>query len=281
MIAELEFLQKIEFQPNYIRHAIILAILPTLSDLQSPQVQNQSFTKKKRQGSNIIVSFTGQSTRKFIIGAHYDIWPKSGGINDNGAAVYILLQLIQYLSTFSKLQYSYDFVFFDWEEKGLLGSKFYLENASSDEIIEMINLDMCGLGDTLLFNQTPASEIDLATQLKTICLTQNLKYQILPSLPPGDNLSFEKQGISAVSIAIAPLITIPLIKHLALLFQYKGLTWKRIKSAMAFMIGMIKGYPLLDTMHTKKDIIETISSESMAQVFTLVSQLLLKIENNS
>ena len=86
---------------------------------------------------NIVVSFNA-SNERLVIGAHYDAIYY--GANDNAAACVILLNLIKDLKSTNK---SIDFVFFDKEEAGGVGSKEFISIVGKNKIKGMINLDMC------------------------------------------------------------------------------------------------------------------------------------------
>jgi len=277
MDSPIKFLKSIEFQPADVRKNIILNSIKKLDKKSKFSIRTQDFDHKKTNASNIIVSLVGNSEKKIVIGAHYDIWPKSGGINDNGAAVLILLELIKFSLTISDLEYSIDFAFFDLEEKGQLGAKEYLKQENNSNIIGMINLDMCGIGDYVIFNETPTTFPQLSAYMIKACIENDIKHKILTTLPPGDEIPFQKAGINSVSLAIVPEITLPIVERLAFITQSKGLKWARIKESVKFMFDMIKGYPLLKTMHSSTDTIDTISNESMEKVYLVVQKLLVEI----
>ncbi len=276
----LEFLKSIEFLPASSRKLILLNLLKELDTQSKFSVKIQEFLQKKELFSNIIVTATGKLPEKIVVGAHYDIWPNSGGVNDNGAAVFILLELIKERLTLSKSEYTVDFVFFDLEEKGQKGAKEYLKQEKKAEILCMINLDMCGIGDYIIFNETPSRFPHLSSILEKICYENKLHFKKFPNLPPGDEITFQNKNIPSISIGIVPEITIPAVEHLAFTTRLKGISWNRIKESVKFMIDMIKGTPVLDTMHSKDDITDTISVESMKKIYLVVRKVLFELNLN-
>ena len=122
-----------------------------------------------------IVGEIRSGNRKFrdeyiLIGAHFDHigrgGPNSGsrkpgldevhpGANDNASGVAGLLELAQKLShNKSKLKRSVLLVGFDAEERGLLGSKYFLEDTTmiNKDIVTMLNLDMIGrMKDSIVY----------------------------------------------------------------------------------------------------------------------------------
>ena len=80
-----------------------------------------------RNGVNIIAS-----SGDIVLGCHYDsIGP---GADDNASGVAVVLDVAKKVKGIT-------FVFFDAEERGLLGSKYYVKTATCKS---MINLDMIG-----------------------------------------------------------------------------------------------------------------------------------------
>jgi alkaline phosphatase isozyme conversion protein len=117
---------------------------------------------------NVIAERTGTSGKQIIIGAHYDTAPSSAtldrsnlqGTNDNSSGVGVLLELAQRVSAYEDVRHTFKFVLFGAEEVGLIGSEYYVENMSEDEIdntIVMINLDSLIFGDKLYLHAGPSA----------------------------------------------------------------------------------------------------------------------------
>jgi alkaline phosphatase isozyme conversion protein len=117
---------------------------------------------------NVIAERSGISGKQIIIGAHYDTAPSSAtldrsnlqGVNDNSSGVGVLLELAQRVSAYENARHSFKFILFGAEEVGLIGSEYYVENMSQDEIdntIVMINLDSLVFGDKLYLNAGPSA----------------------------------------------------------------------------------------------------------------------------
>jgi|GEM_PF-2154787 len=104
--------------------------------------------EETRTGYNIIARKTPQSYNStsdiFVIGAHYDSVEGAPGANDNGSGVSALLEiatLIAELPSDTEIR----LVAFDGEEDGLIGSYYYVDDLSEDElnrVVGMINFDM-------------------------------------------------------------------------------------------------------------------------------------------
>ena len=115
------------------------------------QIEAQSFSGEDMfgdpvQGRNIVLTIPGRrDAGQIIVGAHYD----GTGIGDNGSGVALLLATAAGL-VHAEPEFTLRFVFFDREEDGKVGSRYYA-NQMSDEAVAstlyMINLDALAFGD--------------------------------------------------------------------------------------------------------------------------------------
>lgn len=101
-------------------------------------VQRQAFSS----GTNIIGIQKGTSSRTIIIGGHYDSVSRSPGADDNASGTAMTLLMARQLSRM-KLQHTIRYVFFDAEERGLVGSAYYAKNMR-ETCDFMLNFDMVG-----------------------------------------------------------------------------------------------------------------------------------------
>jgi alkaline phosphatase isozyme conversion protein len=110
---------------------------------------------------NILAERPGTSGKQILLGAHYDSAPSSSvldrsqleGSNDNASGVGVLLELAQRLE--AKTTHTVKFLFFGAEEIGLVGSEYYANSLSPQDIdntLLMVNLDSLVVGDKLYFH---------------------------------------------------------------------------------------------------------------------------------
>ena len=142
---------------------------------------------------NIVVSFNPSSER-LVIGAHYDAF--FYGANDNGAACVILLNLINDLKDTDR---SIDFVFFDKEEAGGIGSREYINIVGKNNIKGMINLDMCGMGTNILLTYDKIGNLTFDFECMNKIITDKTAI-VLDGLPFGDYYNFINSGIPSIFI---------------------------------------------------------------------------------
>jgi alkaline phosphatase isozyme conversion protein len=101
--------------------------------------------------ANIIAIKEGESARRLIVGAHYDSAPVGEGYSDNATGVGLLLETAARVKS-QITPYTIVFVAFGAEEKGLLGSRYYLRAMDDLErraTMGMINLDAVAGGSAL------------------------------------------------------------------------------------------------------------------------------------
>ena len=113
---------------------------------------------------NVVASLPG-GPRRVVIGAHFDSVAAGPGANDNGSGTVTVVELARVAAS-RHYPFTLDFVLFDAEEVGLIGSARYVERldpAARQTILAMINLDMVGVGDRLTLSGD-AALLDVATQ---------------------------------------------------------------------------------------------------------------------
>jgi aminopeptidase YwaD len=145
----------------------------------------------------------------WLLGAHYDNVAGSSGANDNAASVVILLSL---LAALPRTTLPLEFVFFDLEEVEMQGSLAYVFHHGVRSVRGMINLDLCGVGDTLLLTlgeQYPDPRLSLAVQQASAGMAAMFGTIPLPS----DDFYFEGR-IPTLSVCIVPQADIPLMATL-------------------------------------------------------------------
>lgn len=116
----------------------------------------------KRNGNNVVAMIDNPNTDKVVvIGAHYDhlglgqdgnsLHPGTGhdihnGADDNASGTAAVIELARMLKQSKLKNNDYVFINFSGEELGLIGSKYFVENATIDtsKVNYMINMDMIG-----------------------------------------------------------------------------------------------------------------------------------------
>ncbi|HLW30889.1 MAG TPA: M28 family peptidase [Aequorivita sp.] len=112
----------------------------------------QQWEAKGNIYENIIAQYQPQKTKRFVIGAHYDVYKEIPGADDNASSVAGLLEIARMLTKSPlDLDYGIDFVFFCLEEPPFfktkkMGSYIHANSIanSGKDYIGMIALEMIG-----------------------------------------------------------------------------------------------------------------------------------------
>jgi len=120
--------------------------------------------KNTKNAYNVIAYLDNNAPLTIVIGAHYDhlgyaspISRHKGapaihpGADDNASGVSAMLELAKHLKCKNFTKYNVVFIAFSAEEKGLLGSGYFVKSEAYplDKINYMLNLDMVGRVDTV------------------------------------------------------------------------------------------------------------------------------------
>jgi putative aminopeptidase FrvX len=99
---------------------------------------------------NVICTLKGTSDARIIVGAHYDKVTRSNGVIDNWTGACLLPSLFEGLHA-KPHRFTFVFLSFTDEEKGLVGSEYSVSRLTPEErsrIRAMVNIDSLGLSDT-------------------------------------------------------------------------------------------------------------------------------------
>jgi peptidase M28-like protein len=96
---------------------------------------------------NVICTLPGASVSTIIVGAHFDHVAAGDGVVDNWSGASLLPSLYEAVKEEPR-QHTYIFIGFTDEEKGEVGSRFYAQHMSKQQIATtdaMVNMDTLGL----------------------------------------------------------------------------------------------------------------------------------------
>ena len=153
------------------------------------QVTKQKFSS----GTNIIGIQKGKKPETIIIGCHYDSVRGTPGADDNASGCAMTLALARQLSK-KKLNYTIKYIFFDNEERGMIGSSYYAKNMK-DKCIFMVNFDM--VGRLRIRSSVPPDTIFLGI-FKKFPWAKQISFR--QGAGPSDHAPFQRKGIPFVWI---------------------------------------------------------------------------------
>lgn len=160
------------------------------------QVEVKESTSKNIIGK--VKTCDKENAKTVVIGGHYD-GVDTPAANDNASGICSVIEIARVLSK-EKLNINLTFIAFGAEEIGLLGSKNYVRNLQSEELLKiagMVNLDMVGVGDSLSVYTTGMNRKSNVADLSMKALEKfNIKGSRSTSTR-SDHAPFEEVGIPA------------------------------------------------------------------------------------
>lgn len=183
-------------------------------DLDKSALINIKIDSRHDEIENVIGVIEGTDSKlknKFItIGAHYDhegVWNGVvyNGADDNGSGTVAVLEILRNLKQ-AGLKHSVLGILYSGEEKGLLGSKYFVKNYPDlENLLVNINVDMCGRGKTDSLTSKASQETstklyELIQQVDSEMDEIGFYYEpgINSAQGTSDHASFASAGIPAV-----------------------------------------------------------------------------------
>ena len=160
---------------------------------------------------NVIGTLEGRDPSQGIvyIGGHYDSVSAGPGANDNATGTASVLETARVLATRGhKTKATLKFIAFGAEEIGLNGSEYYV-TTNEAELVEkglgMINLDMVGVGDTLLIGCIGTAALDLTDYAQAKATTMGITpWEAFTAESNSDHTYFEMVGVPSVFLQQSP-----------------------------------------------------------------------------
>jgi len=178
----------------------------------------QAFTSGSLHSQNVVafrpadLKRKGSPTPLVIVGAHYDNYRRGQGADDNASGVGVMLEVAERIAHF-KTDYDLVFVAFGAEERGLIGSDYFVDHmsqADKDRAIVMVNFDSLIFGDKLYihagFNEKTWARDEMLRLIRLRKLPIEMQPGLNPAYPAGltpdgfsDYTAFNQAGIPIVA----------------------------------------------------------------------------------
>jgi aminopeptidase YwaD len=116
--------------------------------MESETEASIALTLKNLPSQNVVAEKKGPGEAEVVIGGHYDTVAEISGANDNASGTAVLLTIARMLEDVD-LPFTLKIVPFGSEELGLLGSRFYVQSLSEEELANtkvMLNFDALATG---------------------------------------------------------------------------------------------------------------------------------------
>jgi Zn-dependent M28 family amino/carboxypeptidase len=162
---------------------------------------------------NVICTLKGTADVSVVVGAHFDKVANGHGVVDNWSGASLLPSLFQGLSA-NPRRLTFIFVGFTDEEKGLVGSRFYVKHLTPDEkssIRAMVNLDSLGLSDTKVWVNRAGKALVLAAGRVANSMNLPLAPVNVDKVGDSDSRPFVDAKIPSIDFHSVTQITFPIL----------------------------------------------------------------------
>ncbi|HEY2498933.1 MAG TPA: M28 family peptidase [Candidatus Angelobacter sp.] len=152
--------------------------------------------------SNVICTLPGSSGKTIIVGAHFDHISDGDGVVDNWSGASLLPSLYEALKAVPR-KHTYVFVGFAEEEKGLVGSEFYVGQMRKGQIAAtdaMVNMDTLGLAPTEIWGSHADRGLNAAITLVARQIHVTVTDVDVERIGTADSESFAEKRIPSITI---------------------------------------------------------------------------------
>jgi Zn-dependent M28 family amino/carboxypeptidase len=200
---------------------------------------------------NVICVLPGETQEVIVVGAHTDKVETSGdGVVDNWTGAALLPSLLYSLSAQPR-HHTLIFIGFSGEEKGLIGSRYYVDHLSSEQrahVEAMVNFDSLGLGPTEVW----ASHADkaLLDALASVAAASKLPVTTMnvDNFGTADSESFARYQIPRITLHSVteqtwPILHSPFDKMAAIKMNDYYSSYRLIAEYLAYLDDALKPPP--------------------------------------
>jgi Zn-dependent M28 family amino/carboxypeptidase len=216
------------------------------------------FASFEGRGENFSVDL-GTGERVLLLIAHHDAVPGSPGANDNGAAVGILLHLLDRLGARVPPGLRVRVLFTAAEELGYLGARAYVRDTELADVVGVLSLELCGIGDSLaVWDVTENSAFlrSVTGALESLGLRRDESYHVVGRIPVfgSDHRAFAAAGIPAYGLTVVPAREAEALRRFVL------------SPARSAFRSLVRRPPPFDTYHTSRDGLRTLQAPALQRV---------------
>jgi Zn-dependent M28 family amino/carboxypeptidase len=172
----------------------------------------ETFTGGNRQtgemeGRNVVVLIPGTASggKEILLTAHYDAvklrdGTMSQGVVDNAGSVVGVIEAAKAIRE-RRLTHDVRIILFDQEELGLIGARKWIEAHGLTNVAAVVNSDVAGYGDTLMYGQNNGAQSAFVTRVvQETCAERAMQCVGFPIYPPSDDRAFSAAGAPVVSL---------------------------------------------------------------------------------
>jgi Peptidase family M28 len=228
------------------------------------------FVTFEGSGENFSVDI-GEGPRTLVLIAHHDAVPGSPGANDNAAAVAILLSLLERLPRVVPPRARVRLLFTAAEELGYLGARAYVRDVPLGDVVGVLSLELCGIGDCLaVWDATVETPFlgSVRAAFEGHGLTRDASYHQVGRIPVfgSDHRAFAAAGIPAYGLSVVPFA------HAGALRQFV------LSPARGVLMHLMRRPPPFDTYHTPRDAASTIQPAALDLIGGALEAIVVAME---
>ncbi len=176
-----------------------------------PQVSEQAV--KGTKIPNVICTLPGLSDHMIVVGAHFDQVESGMGAVDNWSGASLLPSLFQSLSREPR-KHTFVFVGFTDEEKGMVGSRFYVKELSAENlehIDAMVNMDSLGLNSTEIWLSHADKKLANAAAQVAHAMNLTIAAVNVDNVGSTDSESFRVKKVPSITFHSITTETLPIL----------------------------------------------------------------------
>jgi Zn-dependent M28 family amino/carboxypeptidase len=236
-------------------------------------VVSQPYQTFEGSGDNFVVE-VGDGGPTLILIGHHDAVPGSPGANDNASAVAILIKLVEELLANPPRRLRVRLLFTGGEELGYLGARAYVRSAELTDVIGVLSLELCGIGDSLaVWDAVPP--LDRAPMLQTFSgvledlgYRRDETYHVVGRIPVfgSDHRAFSVLGIPAFGLTVVPSQEADALRRFVL------------SPVWSVLHQFVRRPPPFHTYHTAGDRSETLEVAALERTSTALCALVRALD---
>jgi hypothetical protein len=227
-----------------------------------------AFATFEGRGENLAVD-VGGGDRVLVLAAHHDAVPGSPGANDNAASVAILLHLLDRLGRGVPRGLRVRLLFPACEEMGYLGARAWVRDRPPSDVVGVLSLELCGVGDALAVwdteGRTPFLD-RVCSALDGLGLRPDDGYHVVGRIPVfgSDHRAFAALGVPAYGLTVVPRRQADALR---------AFVFSPLRSTLH---ALVRRPPPFDTYHTPRDCSATLDPAALAAVVTALDAIILE-----
>lgn len=165
----------------------------------------ESLTEQRVRGAklpNVICVLPGRGDRVILVGAHFDHVAAGDGVVDNWSGASLLPSLYEAIRREPR-KHTYIFIGFTDEEKGEVGSRFYAQHMTKEQVAAtdaMVNMDTLGLAPTEVWTSHSHKHLIGALVYIAKLLNAPVSGEDVDNIGSTDSVQFSERRIPSITI---------------------------------------------------------------------------------